>query len=99
MASFRKSLCWLFLVPVDGVIGFVCSSLVKLKKSRDRDCSQLGSTGMKISFEIANPNYGFCMLLKTREIQAKISVKVPRGTEVSVTQRRLLALNSSIMLK
>ena len=37
-------------------------------------CSRLGSTGMKISFELSNPNYGLGMLLKTGEIEAKISV-------------------------
>ena len=41
--------------------------------------SRLGSTGMKISFEISNPNYGLGMLLKTGEISAKISATAQTG--------------------
>ncbi len=42
---------------------------LKMKKSRNRDCSRLGSTGKKITFGVSNPNRGFGILLQRLEIE------------------------------
>ena len=62
-------------------LNFLC---FEMKKSRNRNCSRLGSTEKKISSEVSNPNYGLGTLLKTAEIESKISAtrtgkKFPEG--------------------
>ncbi len=45
----------------------------EIEKSRNRDWARVGSTEKKIPFGASNPNYGLGKLLKTAEIEAKIS--------------------------